>query len=476
MIRFFAVVCTVSFLMVQAAFALEFQPLGSRSIGMGGAGVARSTGAMSPYWNPAALAFTADTVSISVVGGAAVQPGGSFSRDLDAISNLGDLNSTKSGTLTSPNIANSQLKLTNALTDYAAGDGYLRLSGNLAVGAQVRHLGFGVFGTAEAGAIPHADVNNILPTDAASLQSLAATGGTTPTTYFNAAQIATLTNAFTGIAGITNPSQIVNLYGNQIQSSTTPISSTDASKALLSLANAYKAGGGLLTSNASTVSLLGIALLEAPIAYGYEEDLGRYGKLGIGGALKYMYGEVFSRTQQVGVSTGNLTNNLDDYTRGSSSWGADVGVLYKITLADIPVSVGLVGKNLNTPEFDIPSGGGKVKVRPQTRAGACIGLLSWLDVAADLDVLPNETMVPGLKSQSLGGGIEFHPLSAVRFRVGGSTNVATGSSGAVTGGFTLGWPVFNLDIDGSYGLGKETYKGTTYPDEAKVQFSLNVGF
>jgi hypothetical protein len=232
----------------------------------------------------------------------------------------------------------------------------------------------------------------------------------------------------------------------------------------------------LLSQNNSTVSLLGIALLEAPIAYGYEEDLGGYGKLGIGGALKYMYGEVISRTQKVGVSTGDLTKNLDDYTRGSSSWGVDIGALYKITMVDIPVSIGLVAKNLNTPEFDIPFGGGKVKVRPQVRSGACVSLLSWLDVAADFDVLPNETMAPGLKSQSFGGGIEFYPLSAVRFRVGGNTNVATHSSGAVTGGFTLGFPVFNLDIDGSYGLGKETYKGTTYPDEAKVQFSFNAGF
>ena len=50
----------ISIFMTSAAFAAEFQPLGT--LGMGGAGVARNQGAYASYWNPAGLAFEEKTV------------------------------------------------------------------------------------------------------------------------------------------------------------------------------------------------------------------------------------------------------------------------------------------------------------------------------------------------------------------------------------------------------------------------------
>ena len=43
------------FLLPTAASAYEFQPLGA--LGIGAAGVARTTDAYASYWNPAGLAF-----------------------------------------------------------------------------------------------------------------------------------------------------------------------------------------------------------------------------------------------------------------------------------------------------------------------------------------------------------------------------------------------------------------------------------
>src|SRR6185369_733621 len=66
-----------------AAHALEFQPLGAGSLGVGGAGVARSYGAMAPYWNPAGLAFAPKAATVSLTAGVGIQPKGKLAQDLD---------------------------------------------------------------------------------------------------------------------------------------------------------------------------------------------------------------------------------------------------------------------------------------------------------------------------------------------------------------------------------------------------------
>jgi len=60
--------------------------------------------------------------------------------------------------------------------------------------------------------------------------------------------------------------------------------------------------------------------------------------------------------------------------------------------------------------------------------------------------------------------------------VGGYTDLATSSSGAVTAGLSLGIPWLFFDLDAAYGLGTVKYDKDTYPSEAKVQFSTNLAF
>ena len=76
-----------------------------------------------------------------------------------------------------------------------------------------------------------------------------------------------------------------------------------------------------------------------------------------------------------------------------------------------PISVGFVAKNLNSPEFDAYQIAGrstpKVKVEPQMRAGLALAPFSWLNLAADMDVSKNKTILAGVESQNIGGGVEF---------------------------------------------------------------------
>jgi hypothetical protein len=406
MIKRFAAAAVVLLGLSPAAHALEFQPLGAGSLGVGGAGVARNYGALAPYWNPAGLAFAPKTVTVSLVAGVGLEPKGKLAQDLDDLSTTHKAWDSDQTNLTKANALADAINQLIATT----GKDNLRLTAGAAVGAQVKHLGFGVFGTFEGGAIPNP-------------------GGSPIPTPLSLA--------------ITQP---------QIDAAL----------------------------NSKTVNVRGILLLEAPLSYGYAFDLGSAGKLGVGVTGKYLYGEatskpnqqVFDSTSNSTVSSTDLTHDLSKNRKGTSSFGIDLGLLWK-PLAS--TSIGLVAKNLNAPSFDTATGE-KIVVDRQVRAGMSYEPLSWLELTADVDVIPNTTVVPGIKTQHLGGGAEFHPFSCLKLRAGGYTDLAASTSGAVTAGLSLGIPWVYFDLDAAYGLGTVKYNKDSYPTEAKVQFSTNLAF
>jgi hypothetical protein len=399
MLKRLAIVSLVLAGLCQQTYALEFQPVGNGALGVGGAGIARTEGAMSAYWNPAGLAFAQKTVSVSLSVGAGLSPDKNLAQDLDNLSTKFDAwNSNQTDTTAQTNLANAVALVPDSDN--------LRATASTALGVQVKQVGFGVFGTFEGGATPHL-------------------------------------------------SPVVQ-NGNL----------TDFTDSL----------------RLSTVSPRGILLLEAPLSYGYNLDLGNFGHMGLGLTGKYLYGEVTSSTVQIfdtangkALSSKDLTKDLSKNRHGSSSWGIDLGVLWKPEkLLPVPVAVGIVAKNLNAPSFSSNTGY-KIKVDPQVRAGFVVSPLSWFDIVADIDVIENPTVIPGLKSQQFGGGAEFKPFSSLKLRVGGYTDISQ-SNGAITAGLSLGIPSVFLDIDGAYGLGTVKYDNESYPSEAKVQVSLNVAF
>ena len=69
-----------------------------------------------------------------------------------------------------------------------------------------------------------------------------------------------------------------------------------------------------------------------------------------------------------------------------------MGLLYKPPLLK-SLSIGLVAKNLNTPEFDTASGN-VLKADPLVRAGIAYDLLlDRLTLALDADLTKNETFI-----------------------------------------------------------------------------------
>jgi hypothetical protein len=399
MFRRLAVLSLAIIGLCQSAHALEFQSIGNGALGVGGAGVARSFGAMAPYWNPAGLAFADKTVSVSVSGGVGLMPGKKLAEDLDNLSTTYKAWNNDQTLGTAQSLVSAVNGISNSDNLVATIDG--------AVGIQIKNFGTGVFGTFEGGATP-----NITPIPP---------GTTDPTTLKN-----------------------------------------DLAK--------------------STVNPRGIMLLEIPLSYGHDFDLDRFGHLGLGISLKYLYAETTSANPSIYNSSNNsilsssdLTKQLTKNLSSKGNFGLDLGALWKIgRVVPVPTSIGIVGKNLNAPSFSDQSGD-KIPVDPQIRAGIAISPLEWLDFVADIDVIKNTTVVPGLKSQQLGGGVEFKPFSCLKLRAGGLTDLAQ-STGALTAGFSVGVPWVYFDLDGAYGLGKIQYENKSVPSEAKAQFSMNFAF
>lgn len=381
----------------QSAHALEFQAIGNGSLGVGGAGVARTYGAMSPYWNPAGLAFSNNTFSLSVAGGAGVTPGKNLAQDLDNLSSSYNAWNSNESVGTAKNLISALNGISNSDNLVATIDG--------AVGVQFMNFGTGVFGTFEGGAHP-----NISPIP---------TGTTDPTTLNN-----------------------------------------DLAK--------------------STVNPKGVLLMEIPFSYGHDFDLDKLGHLGLGASLKVLYAETSSAAPSIYsnnsiMSSSGLTKQLSQNMSKNGNFGLDVGALWKMGgVLPVPASIGLVGKNLNAPSFSDKTGD-KVHIDPQVRSGVAVSFLDWLDFVADYDVIRNTTVVSGLRSQQLGGGVEFKPFSFFKVRAGGLTDLAQ-STGGLTGGFSIGVPFVTFDLDGEYGLGTIKYENKSVPAEAKLQFSMNVAF
>jgi hypothetical protein len=161
----------------------------------------------------------------------------------------------------------------------------------------------------------------------------------------------------------------------------------------------------IIDKNQTSILTKSIAYVEVPISYGYPLALGNYGTLGIGGSIKAIEGRVYKTQtflyQSDDVKSEDIVSNMTKNYKDSMSFGIDIGVLWKYQSW---LNVGLVAKNLNTPQFDEPNlkdkngneirnSGGKTKLNPQIRMGVDIDPLDWLSFAVDMDITSNDSIL-----------------------------------------------------------------------------------
>jgi hypothetical protein len=494
------VVVAIALALPAGAGAMEFQTPGA--VGIGGAGVARNTDAYATYWNPAGLAFYEKPFSSRLNAGVGISINSSLADDVDKlgkmnINDLKNLSFSNASLNTSANLSASAqaVEFVGIVNDLDRNKGTLVATPGGMLAFQYRNFGVGAIATSELGAFPVTDITNVRLGDPsiATLSNFAtgigATPGTSPGTLLSATQRQQVQTAFfnnnnNGISAA-QATAIVNKLEVQLQNGNkSGQTAQQLADAMIRVANSFSNSNGSIENNNSTIEIRGILLTEIPIAYGHKFDLGSFGKIGLGAAFKVIQGTVFSSSQKIVKINGSsdILKKLNDQTTDSINVGVDLGAQWRYEELKFmgPINVGFVVKNVNSPEFDafqaIGAATSKVKVEPQARLGVALDPFSWLSLAADMDVTKNKTVLNGVESQNIGGGLEVH-ASWIAARAGAYKNIAESSNKPVlTAGLSLGPKWLRLDIDAAVSTEKARYENTSYPREAKVELGMSTAF
>lgn len=436
---FVGIVIGMFICLAMQAKAVEFQPLGFEASSMGGAGVAVSKGSFAPYYNPALLAEHRYEAEFSLAGAFGVREIDLVDH-IDALANI-DIDEAINrfetlvpDPLNPPASLPSDLQsdfqtITNELTALSMRNG-IQLMPAISFGAQINRIGIGAYGVSEGSAYAVIDPNR--------LDIIISIEDGVDTYYVEYDEG---TNA------------IVNVYIND-----------PTEYEARSFEYAIRQG-------LTYLKLTGLAYMEIPISYGYQLSTD-FGKLDVGASLKIMPGYTYDYAIDIDTRSDNLSDELDNAKKKDTAFGIDVGLLYKPE-AFSNLSVGLVGKNLNTPTFET-STGGKFEVEPQIRAGMAYDVLGdRITLALDADLTKNETFIPNYYSRFMGGGVNFHPFSWLSLRGGFMQNVSENDEGLIyTCGFSIGTKWLQLDMAGQLSDKKGKFEGDEIPRYTRVQASL----
>lgn len=397
--------------------AMQFQTIGYKSISMGGAGVANSSSSIATYNNPALLAKSQYDVEISLGGGASTYDHGAGA----SVASLDD-----SGFMDVIDQADedvSSLTQNDIATLLDGKDVVLGMNGNAVqvspqayLSAQVSGFGLGVFGTSDAVAIAKVSQDH-------------------DQLIFD------------------NNGLYLDIDGNL---------KTQEQYENTSMEYALNNGDTYLLTNV-------IAVAEVPLGYGHKMELSS-GNLYLGGSLKYMQAVTYQEDIQIDGDDDSSENKTEE--EKSTSFGIDLGIAYEPN--DIKdLTLALVAKNINAPKFDLFNGG-EVKVDPMVRAGISYNIYDSLEIAMDVDLTSNETFIPEVDSQMIGGGINYQPTSWFSIRAGLMENMDSSNKADMiyTAGLGFGLKWFQIDVSGQMSSQSNTVNDASYPQYAKLNVAI----
>ena len=506
-------------LAASVAGAQQWQFVGTRAMGMGGAGVATAFGPDAQYWNPAGLAQEEDTNETGLLINAGVSLEAT-KNVLEGVRNLTEMSdqykalqtALTAGSLQSAEDISTLFKGLNDISELLGKNTGALVNADAGIGFKFKN--FAVSGRAlGTGAItPVVDTKNIRFTSFSG--SLTDTTAQTIPARITASQILADSITANGVLAALNnlfgvsytATQMADAIINSLPGSVTDQQILDAigiavdnmggaSEILNLYADAnpgttYKDNETLVMADAATFG-------EMSLGYGQQVIPG----LKVGGNFKVISGY----TAQSGVMV--LTDNEDikdildkayDNKKNSTNIGIDLGVMANLSqLLDKEIfwnpQFGLTARNLNSPKFDRPDlpaefagtaiGNNwrtdKYELKPQLRFGAAVNPFKWMTAAMDIDVTENDTMIDSIKSRQLAFGLEFNVVNGQRFnmpvRVGYNRNLSTSSvSPFYTAGIGFNMMHFYIELAGAISSRTTTIDGNSIPNSAAA--SLTFGF
>jgi hypothetical protein len=412
---------------------------------MGGAGVASSSGSYAAYFNPALLTNHEHVMEIDVSAGVGAREE-NLADHMDTLSEIGvDGSLDLLGDVSYPDIGSIDpdgsfsgegvmdealrgdlLTIQNELEAISRRNG-LALMPSAAVAMQFRNFGFGVFGLSDTGGTAIIDderLDYIVPVGQ---------GGTTYYVEYNPAD-----------------DTFIRRDRDYYESNSLEYA---------------------IETQSTSIMVAGATYMEIPIAYARRIKTG-FGDLSIGGAFKIISGNSYKLDKPIDTESGDIKDDIEDYEKSNTTFGLDAGVLFNPLGVD-NLSLGLVVKNINTPEFDYIDGT-TLEFDPMARIGAAFTLpMHMLTFAMDIDLTTNDTLIPGYDEQYIGGGVAFSPLSLFSIRAGLMKNMQDSDEGVVlTAGLGFGAKWFQFDVSGQYATETATFDGEKIPRCGRVQAAI----
>lgn len=486
--------------LASSLYAYEMKPVGFKSVGMGGTGVASTRGSLSGYYNPALLRMSDYTTEISLGVTVGIRESNLID-NMDKLSDI-DFDTTLDNLATNVDSKNLKLSVSSSGNSVTLSDStksvdvgqtastYLSSS----VGSTITIDGKTGTITSEDGIYylnvdgldnSQTDINNIssamdiitnkIGTKNAFQVSIVPALAVQASDALAVGVYATVDVGFR-INFDSNYDQLI-VQDNGIYYSydydNDQYTATTSSSAYTSTSLEYAVDNGI-----NYISVTGDVLTEVPLSYAKAYDW-KTGKWSFGINLKYMDLTTYDYTVKFGESSDNADEDLEDYeTTYDPTFGIDLGIAY--IPKDTDLTVGLVAKNVNSPKFSVEKSNTGVtsdyEIDPLVRTG--ISYPIWnnnIEFALDIDLTKNDTLISGEESQFVGAGIELHPASWFALRLGAMQDMASeiyddGTIFTAGLGFGLKWFQFDLSVMASTETGE--YDGDEIPRYAAANFSL----
>lgn len=506
--------------MSSVSYAEQWQILGTRPMGMGGAFVAVAQGPIAQYWNPAGLYTSTGNVSgMELPVGVNAEFTGDIVKNASQIGDLAAKYSAIQNAQNTGGAVNAEQMAAFAKTLSLMSD--MNEPGNgallqIAGGANFKFskMALSVNNFTSVGLNPFIDTVNVgLNTAAGGIAGVnfvgsdptdkSGTYGAAYTAAYNSINTALTTIDYNNIQalvcgtagclvgqGIANQNEFAYALINKalVTDGLTLTQVTEAANTLAQYAAdvapiiAGANSGASYANNTSNLTVVGASFFE--IAAGYAWDLKMLPGLSLGANLKMING----RTTATSFRFLSESDTADAFKMNdlTSSWkpGADLGLLWNVNnkYPRLPFSprVGLVMRNINSPSFKIATGG-DYDLNRQTRLGFALNPARFWTLALDVDLTKNKTPVNGFDSRQLAMGTEINIINRKAFniplRAGLMKNLAEKDSKmAYTLGAGLNLLHLHIDVSGVVSTERTEIDGKKYPTKVGAAASLGLLF
>ncbi|MDF1579381.1 MAG: conjugal transfer protein TraF [Desulfuromonadales bacterium] len=490
------------------ALALDTFMVGPRAMGMGGANVASVDNNTAQYYNPAAFGFfgkmdangkkfASDNNNLgrkdwglAINGAGGYRLTNEFGTYLDELAAIDYQALSNNGVQTASDLADL-INLVSSISGLDDKGNAVTTSVNGGLNLRVGSFGIGVHSFVQAaGQVLNVDTQNLgfastLDYNSAILSTniIAAEAGDGQQLVITSDMGAQLLSAGYNSAAIQSLDYVARQEGIDLA---TLNEAVELLANIATIANDPTAGGEL-ANNTTTVQLNGFGHIEVPITYGF--NFGENFAAGVN--FKLMRGRVYGTQVLVfDEDSGGVMDDAEDDFKETTSFGVDLGLMARFPM----LNIGLVGRNLNKPEFDgftkttLLSNGqtvtatyADVTLDPQVTAGIAFMPFETLTLEVDYDLTKNDTVLtrPGYtyQTQNLSVGLEWDAFRFLALRVGAYQNLAESDAEMnFTGGLGLNLWAVRLDIGGVYSTEEVEYDGDKAPKELQVAGMLSIDF